>query len=141
MVSLAGCSAEPVAVVEAKVLVQGEPVSEAQVIIEPDPSGKGAVFGMTKPDGTCVFDWSGRKGLAPGKYKILITHFEGIDGKAIPGGEEGQVLRQTGKVSRKTCLFRRDLPAGKTSLTLSLESADEQVQDDAEKNASMPVSV
>lgn len=123
---LNGCSSDPVATVDLKVVHQGEPVVGAEVLIEPDTSGQGSVFGITSDDGTCAFDWGERDGLVPGKYRISVTQFEGTDGKSLAGSEEGQAQIQGGQAVRKNYLFRQELTAGEATLSLSLESADEQ---------------
>ena len=120
---LAGCSAS-VAQLDAKVTLRSAAVAGAEVLVEPESSGKGTLYGVTKDDGSCVFDWGGRSGLAPGKYKIVVTHYEATDGKALPTGEEGQVLKQSGKAPRRQYEFHRELQLGKNSLALALEQAE-----------------
>ena len=124
LVGVAGCGAS-VAQLDAKVTLRGAAVAGAEVLVEPESSGQASLYGMTRDDGTCGFDWGGRSGLAPGKYKVVVTYYEADDGKSLPTGEEGQVLKQSGKAPRRQVEFHRELQLGKNSLALALEQATE----------------
>lgn len=121
--SAGGCS-RPMAQFSAVVVRGSRPISGAEVIIEPDPSGPGSAMALTANDGKCLVDLGGRAGFAPGKYKITITCFETDTGDAVPEGEQGQVLKQNGKAVRKAYVISEDLLVGPNNLTLDLEKAE-----------------
>lgn len=127
LLTLVGCGTGTVATFDVKVTSNGGAVSGAEVLCEPAESGKGAVFGITREDGICVFDWGARKGVDPGRFKFSVTRYETADGKALPGGEEGQAMKLGGKAIQKVYVFYHDLKAGRGTFDLALESAAEQL--------------
>jgi len=61
--------------------------------------------------------------LPPGLWKIRVTHFTQRDGRPLPSGEGGQVLRESNRVIARTYLFDQELAGGKNVLELKLEAA------------------
>jgi len=73
----AGCGEKeaPVAPVKGVVTIDAKPLDEATVSFVPDPGNKHVTpgVGVSETDGTFQIRHNGRFGVAPGKYKVLIS--------------------------------------------------------------------
>lgn len=61
--------------VKGTVTINGKPLGEADLTFVPDPSNKDVTPGAdrTGPEGNYMARFNARTGLAPGKYKVLIS--------------------------------------------------------------------
>jgi hypothetical protein len=79
LAALAGCNSEDGRVhlvpVTGTVTLNGKPMAEAFVSFVPDPGNKELTPGndATGPEGNYKIMWKNRSGVAPGKYKVVIT--------------------------------------------------------------------
>jgi hypothetical protein len=79
LASLAGCGSEAdkftLVPVSGTVTMNGKPLAEATVSFIPDQGNKESTAGAdtTGPEGTYKAGFQHRSGLAPGKYKVIIT--------------------------------------------------------------------
>lgn len=75
--TIVGCGEEGPNLVPVKgtVMMNGKPFAEADLTFVPDPSNKDVTPGSDKtgPEGTYTARFNSRFGLAPGKYKVLIS--------------------------------------------------------------------
>jgi len=119
---LSGCSGS-VARIAGKVSHNGEPASGAEVVVESATDPAEQYFGTTTEDGSLYVGYRDKPGLPPGLWKIRVTHFTQRDGRPLPSGEGGQVLRESNRVIARTYLFDQELAGGKNVLELKLEAA------------------
>lgn len=92
---LAGCSGEyedSVSLVSVKGTItrNSEPLANAQIAFVPDPANADQTAGgdVTGPAGTFLAKFRSRSGLAPGKYKVVISPGpEGAEGAADAAAE------------------------------------------------------
>jgi len=79
LAGLAGCGSEDDAVtlvpVSGTVTLNGKPMAEATITFMPDASNKATTPGAdaTGPEGNYKLMYKNRSGVAPGKYKVVIT--------------------------------------------------------------------
>jgi hypothetical protein len=93
------------------------------VVVESAADSRWQYFGQTREDGSLYVGCRDKSGLPVGPCKIRVTHYTLRDGKPLPSGEPGQVLRGTDKAIGKTYLFEQALAGGKNVLDLKLETA------------------
>src|SRR5262245_53940087 len=82
-----GCGDGPALVpVAGSVTLDGKPLEGANLSFMPVPGNVISTPGsdVTGPDGTFTMTFNGRSGLAPGKYKVLISKTEEV----APKGRE-----------------------------------------------------
>ena len=119
---LSGCG-DPAAQIGGKVTHKGEAVGGAEVVVESVADTSFQYFGVTREDGSLYVGYRDKPGLPVGRCKIRVTHYTLRDGKPLPSGEAGRVLRESNKSIGRTFLFEQDLANGKNTLDLKLEAA------------------
>ncbi|MBW3599471.1 MAG: hypothetical protein KY475_19640 [Planctomycetes bacterium] len=118
----AGCG-PPVARVEGAVTHQGQPVSNADLMLVQHDNPARQFFGATGEDGEIYVTYQDAQGAPPGRYAIHVTHAVLRDGRPLPPGEEGAVLRDSPQAVGRTYVFEQELDAGVNVLHLKLENA------------------
>lgn len=120
---VSGCgSSEPLARLDCRVSREERPLSGAEIKFELTGGKRAATFSaISRDDGSCYIDLGERKGMPPGDYIITVTQYETLDGRPMPGGEEGQVLRTNGQIRRQRYELKKTFVKGPNSLTLKLE--------------------
>lgn len=127
-VCVAGCGTQT-AQVTGKVTSQDQPVPGAELTFQPVADPGDQFSGMCNTDGSFLISSRGRPGLPIGAYKVTVTRYATKDGKTIPPGEQGDVLKNTGKTIREAYEFEQTLTAGSNSVNLEL-SKGKKVQAD-----------
>lgn len=120
--AVTGCGGST-ARIAGKVTHNGEPVGGAEVVMESAKDAAEQYFGLTTADGSLYVGYRDKSGLPPGLWKIRVTHFTLRDGRPLPSGEAGQVLRTSNMAVARTYLFDQELGGGKNVLDLRLEAA------------------
>ena len=73
----AGCGSDDTKVVfvSGTIIAEGKPLAEARVAFMPEPGNKPETPGTaaTGPDGKYIVSWNEHVGIAPGKYRVIIT--------------------------------------------------------------------
>ena len=121
-VVLSGCGGS-LAQIGGKVTHRGEAVAGAEVVVESAADSRLQYFGRTREDGSLYVGYRDKSGVPVGPCKIRVTHYTLRDGKPLPSGEPGQVLRGSEKALGKIYLFEQALAGGKNVLDLKLEAA------------------
>ncbi len=119
LTSLAGCS-KPVGQVTGKVTLKGEPVAGADVMFQSVAEANDQFFGNSGEGGAYAVSYREYKGLPVGSYRVVVTRFTQTDGKSLPGGEQGRVLKTTGNVAKKAYQFEKEIAAGDNTLDFEL---------------------
>jgi hypothetical protein len=104
------------------VTLNGKPLAEAEVSFVPDPTNKDVTPGgdKTGPEGNYKAMYQGRSGLAPGKYKVLVSKKAGL-----PAGMELPPEIKMDRVQQEMMGIRKEtLPAKYSEATKSEFSAD-----------------
>jgi hypothetical protein len=70
--SMIGCGGGHVSV-EGKVTVDGSPLDTGNVSFHPQAEGGEVGYGEIKSDGAYTLMSDGKSGVAPGKYKVVVT--------------------------------------------------------------------
>jgi len=84
---LSGCGGGPKLVsVSGTVLLNGKPFKDADIVFIPDSSNKNGMAGADKtgPEGNYTAMTSGRLGLVPGKYKVVVSRVTLLDTGKVP---------------------------------------------------------
>src|SRR5262245_50681880 len=84
---LAGCGSGPkLATVTGTVMLNNKPLEGAELTFVPDPSNRSVTPGsdVTGPEGNYKVRYLDRFGLAPGKYKVLISKKQVAPGQELP---------------------------------------------------------
>lgn len=121
---LAGCGA-PVGQVSGKITNKGEPVAGAEFMFASVADPGSQFFGLSVEGGNLAMTYRELKGLPVGKYTVSITQIAQQDGKALPGGEEGRILKSSAKTTKKVYVFDADIAEGGNTLTFELTQAKE----------------
>ena len=117
---LTGCGGA-VGQVSGRVTSQGQGVAKAEVTFALDGQPAEVFYGVSQSDGKYVVDVAGKRGLPPGKYQVTVTDYVQPDGAAVPGGEEGVVLRNSGRAIRRTHALTKEVAAGVNEIEIKLE--------------------
>lgn len=126
-----GCgSSEPLARLSCHVSRGDQPLAGAELRFELTGAKRATISAVSLADGSCYIDLGERKGLPPGDYRITVTQYETVDGQPLPGGEEGQALKSTGKARRVRYEFSKPLAKGQNTLKLKIEDVQPIVEAD-----------
>ncbi len=117
---LTGCGGA-VGQVSGRVTSQGQGVAKAEVTFALDGQPAEVFYGVSQSDGKYVVDVAGKRGLPPGKYQVTVTDFVLADGTPLPGGEEGVVLRNSGRAVRRSHALAKEVIAGANEIEIKLE--------------------
>lgn len=121
----AGCNNS--AQVSGSISYRGQPAAEVEVSLESVDEKTQRFTGITREDGALFVSYREGSGMPVGRYKIRVKQFSRLDGLALPAGEEGQAMRQTGNAMGKQYIFEHDFSAGDNTLNLRLEDAIEVI--------------
>jgi hypothetical protein len=117
---LPGCGATT-GKVEGEIQLDGQPVPEAEIVFQSVQDDKEKFLGRSIESGKYQVDYRTKTGLAVGKYKVTITRWIRLDGKPLPGGEEGEVLRNSDKAKKYLVEFEKEIVAGLNTLDFELK--------------------
>jgi hypothetical protein len=84
---IAGCDSGPKLVpVTGKVTLDGKPLDGANIAFAPEPGNAVPIQGLdvTGAEGNYTLMANGRRGVPPGKYKVVISKVEAKSGVVIP---------------------------------------------------------
>jgi len=90
MAGLAGCGTDEDNIklvrVTGTISQNGKPLAGADVSFVPDAGNKDSTPGVdqTGPEGTYMVRFKGRNGVAPGKYKVIVTPSDAAEGGPVP---------------------------------------------------------
>jgi len=137
---LSGCGGPKLVSVSGKVLLNGKPFKDADIVFVADSSNKDGVSGSdrTGPEGNYTVMANGRIGLVPGKYKVLISKTL-VDLSRIPKvhqddpymarltlyGHQADMDQQgltSAKPAEIKAEFDREVPAGGTVFDFDVKS-------------------
>lgn len=121
----AGCGAS-VGTVGGKVTLKTKPVTTGEVVFRSKVEGVDAFFGEITADGTYHVSYRTKAGLPTGKYEVAITHYTQLNGKPLPDGEKGVVLRNEGRVRKNLYVFEKDIAAGKNEIDFELSQGEKR---------------
>jgi hypothetical protein len=107
--------------VSGRVTAQGQAVPKAELVFALENQPAEVFYGVSQDDGTYVVDVAAKRGLPPGKYQVTVTDYVQPDGTPVPGGEEGVVLRNSGRAIRRTHALTKEVAAGANEIELKLE--------------------
>ncbi len=90
-----GCSGGSGTVVKGKVLMDGQPLSQAEVVLAAkDKPGPGSYMGKTDEQGNFEIKSFGQNPIKPGSYRVLVSKLvDKKTGKAPPNEEEYEQMR------------------------------------------------
>ena len=118
--SLGGCG-RSLGQVEGKVTQQGQGVPRAQLVFSLENQPTEVYYGISRDDGSYLLDVGDRRGLPPGKYQVVVTDHVQADGKPLPAGEEGVVLRSSGQAVERKYALTKEVAAGRNEIEIKLE--------------------
>lgn len=126
-----GCGTS-VGTVGGKVTLKSQPVTAGEIVFRSREVAENEFFGEIIQDGTYHVSYRTKGGLPPAKYEISITHYTQRNGKPLPEGEKGVVLRSEGRVRKNLYVFEKDIAAGKNELDfeLTLGKKTKLIEDD-----------
>jgi hypothetical protein len=121
---LTGCAA-PVGRVTGKVTWKGQPVAGAELAFHPEKDPTDHFSGLCGDDGTYRVTYRTGNGLPPGRYRVVVTRFLTSDGKPVPAGEPGEVLKTAGRAVKKSYAFEKEVAAGENPVDFELTQGKE----------------
>jgi hypothetical protein len=108
---LSGCGGSQ-STVRGQVTFKGAPVPQADLLFEGE-GGAVSVSGRSDDDGTYYLNYPNGRGMASGRYRVRITQYVLPQGKKLPAGEEGAVLRNDPeKTQRRVYEFEVEVRPG-----------------------------
>ncbi len=122
---LSGCGV-PTGQVTGTVTWNQKPVPGAELIFESTADPKEQFFGRGDDQGKYHVGYRTLTGLPVGRYKVTITHFTLPDGKPLPGGEKGNILRNEGKAVPLVFTFEEEISQGRATLDFDLSRGKKQ---------------
>ena len=117
---LTGCGGS-VGQVSGRVTAQGQGVPKAELVFTLEKQPAEVFYGVSQNDGAYIVDAAAKGGLPPGKYQVTVTDYVQPDGAAVPSGEEGVVLRNSGRAIRRTHALTKEVAAGVNEIEIKLE--------------------
>ena len=108
--------------VQGKITFKQQPVTSAELLFLSEANPDQQFSGIARPDGTYQVSYRTFKGLPVGRYSITITRHVLPGGKALPEGEKGAVLKQSGQALKETYVFEKDIAAGANTLDFELQA-------------------
>lgn len=109
--------------ISGKVTLAGQPVSGAELILAPVNDNSRNYRGLTIADGTYQIDYGPGGGLLLGEYQVTVAVHQTAAGALLPGGEAGQVLKNTGQAVQRRYVLK--IKVDKTQpVDLNLDAAE-----------------
>lgn len=125
---LTGCG-EATGQPQGKVTLKGQPVVAAEIVFQSEANPDAPVTGLSGEGGKYTLDYAGKSGVPAGKCKVTITHYTLRNGKPLPEGEEGAMLKSDpAKSVRNVYVFEKDIPAGGGTLDFELSEGKKSVE-------------
>ena len=106
-----------------KVLLGQQPVAGAELLFKSIDTPAVMFQGISLDDGTYVVDYGEQSGLPMGKYHITATLFLDRTGQPIPGGEEGNVLKSSGRAVAQAYSLEQLIEGDSVPLDIELDTA------------------
>jgi hypothetical protein len=122
LLALGGCGGST-ARLAGKVLLQGQPVPNAEIELAPVDDATKNYRGISLADGTYQLDYGQDAGLPLGKYRATVTVYLTEDGQPLPEGEAGQGLKSSGKAVVQKYVLELTVDQSSANLNLDLDQA------------------
>lgn len=119
LVWLAGCGT-PTGQVTGTVTWKQKPVAGAELVFEAVNKPEDQFFGLAADNGVYQVSYRTYKGLPIGRYKITVTRYSLPDGRPVPEGEKGAVLKSQDKLVKSVFTFEKDIGSGANQIDLEL---------------------
>lgn len=123
---LVGCG-QPVGQPAGKVTWKTQPAAGADLTFQSEKDATLQFFGRSGDDGRYQVSYRTYKGVPVGRYKVTVAWQFLPGGKPLPGGEAGNLLRNSGKAIKKGFVFEADVAAGASTLDLELSQAKQTI--------------
>lgn len=124
--ALVGCGG-PKIPVTGKVTYKGEPLGGVEIQFTSEEDAEAIYPGTSdEKDGTFVLDTRGKGGIPPGKYKVTVVWWLQANGKPIPGGEEGENLKEEDKARQYRSTFSKTIDGENAAFDLEVTEGDPQ---------------
>lgn len=121
--SVTGCGGA-VGQLSGHVTSQGQAVPKAELVFTLEGQPAEVFYAVTREDGAYLVDHGAKRGLPPGKYQVTVTDHVLAGGALLPAGEEGLVLRNSGRAIRRTHAFTKEVAAGANEIEIKLEEGE-----------------
>ena len=125
LLALAGCGS--VGTPSGRVTMNGQPVVGAEIVIWSEAKPDAPIAGLTNTEGKYQLDLAGKSGVPVGKCRVEITHYTLLNGKPLPGGEEGVALKNNEKKALKALYtFEKDIATGPLAMDFELSQGQKK---------------
>lgn len=119
LVWLSGCGT-PTGQVTGTVTWKQKPVAGAELVFEAVNKPDDQFFGLAADNGVYQVSYRTYKGLPIGRYKVTVTRYSMPDGRPVPEGEKGAVLKSQDKVVTSLFTFEKEIVSGSNQIDLEL---------------------
>lgn len=120
LIAFVGCGGST-ARISGKVLLNGEPVPSADIEFVPKEDDSQNFRGVLLEDGSYAIDYGPAGAMPIGDYLVKVTLYRTRNGKPLPEGEEGEVLKSSGKVQVLRYVLELPVTGSSSSADLLLE--------------------
>ena len=106
--------------------MKSQPVDGAEIVFTSQGESAQSFFGVSGSDGAYQLDLTGMDGIPAGTYQVTVTWWALKDGRPLPEGEEGQVLKNGGAAVKQTESFTKNVVAGPNAMSFELSDKARQ---------------
>ena len=125
LVSSTGCG-PTVGEISGKVLLDKQPIANVEIVFISTADANQQYYGLSLDDGSYQVDYRTLKGMPVGRYDAKVTRYLQPDGKSLPAGEEGEVMKSSGQAVKVTYVLPIEVARGEHPLDLVLDNAEKE---------------
>lgn len=119
-IALPGCGSTTAKTVSGSVTLNSQPVDGAEIIFTSQGESSQSFLGVSTSDGAYQLDLTGLDGIPAGTYQVTVTWWALKDGRPLPEGEGGQLLKTNGGAVKHTQSFTKNIVAGPNAINFGL---------------------
>lgn len=116
---LSGCGSS-VGKATGRITLGGKPVAGAEIVFTSAANENQEFFGLAGDDGNYQVSYRELRGLPVGHYRVTVSRYTLPNGKPLPEGEAGEVLKSDGRAAKQTYVFEKDIGAGSNTVDFEL---------------------